>query len=137
MDASDKKILDEDGWVVECDYPFEIRKSQDGETVGFASGEAADIILDSLKGDATASKAPARVQRSAPTGDLKTGVVRKWLGEKGFGFIVPDDGGDDVFVHQSVIEMDGFRQLEEGQKVEFKEGTGRDGKVAAETARPI
>ncbi len=50
---------------------------------------------------------------------MRIGTV-KWFNEsKGFGFITPDDGGADVFVHFSTIQGDGFRTLAEGQKVEF------------------
>lgn len=49
----------------------------------------------------------------------KTGVV-KWFGRlKGYGFIQPDEGGQEVFVHFSAIEGDGYRNLYEGQKVEY------------------
>ena len=58
------------------------------------------------------------------------GEVKKWFEDKGFGFIVPDDGGKDVFVHQSNIQMDGFRNLSEGQKVEFEKGEGKKGPEA-------
>jgi cold shock protein len=52
----------------------------------------------------------------------------KWFNDgKGFGFIVPDEGGGDVFVHHSNIAMEGYRTLEEGQKVEFQVGQGRKG----------
>ncbi|MDA2916587.1 cold-shock protein [Nitrospinae bacterium AH_259_B05_G02_I21] len=51
---------------------------------------------------------------------MKQGNV-KWFNEtKGFGFIVPEDGGDDVFVHYSQISMDGFKTLAEGQPVRFE-----------------
>jgi CspA family cold shock protein len=51
---------------------------------------------------------------------VKQGNV-KWFNEtKGFGFIVPEDGGDDVFVHYSQISMDGFKTLAEGQPVRFE-----------------
>ncbi|MEE9305234.1 MAG: cold-shock protein [bacterium] len=51
---------------------------------------------------------------------MKEGNV-KWFNEtKGFGFIVPEDGGDDVFVHYSQISMDGFKTLAEGQPVRFE-----------------
>ena len=50
---------------------------------------------------------------------MRIGTI-KWFDEaKGFGFIAPEDGGDDVFVHYSCIEGKGFRTLSEGQKVEF------------------
>jgi len=47
------------------------------------------------------------------------GTVKWFNGEKGYGFITPDTGGKDVFVHSSAIEGQGFRSLEEGQRVEF------------------
>jgi CspA family cold shock protein len=51
---------------------------------------------------------------------MKQGSV-KWFNEtKGFGFIAPTDGGDDVFVHYSKIEGDGFKTLKEGQQVQFE-----------------
>lgn len=61
---------------------------------------------------------------------VNTGTV-KWFNEsKGYGFIVPDDGSEEVFVHFSNITGDGFRTLEEGQKVEFEIGQGRKGPEA-------
>lgn len=55
----------------------------------------------------------------------------KWFNEqKGFGFIAPEDGGDDVFVHQSNIETEGYRTLDEGQRVEYEPGQGRKGPEA-------
>ncbi|MEI6809133.1 MAG: cold-shock protein [bacterium] len=61
---------------------------------------------------------------------MATGTV-KWFNEaKGFGFISPDEGGDDLFVHYSSIQMEGFRKLQEGQKVEFETAPGRKGQQA-------
>ena len=61
----------------------------------------------------------------------KTGTV-KWFNEKkGFGFIAPDDGGKDAFVHISAVERAGLGTLREGQKVSFDLEAGRDGKESA------
>ena len=55
----------------------------------------------------------------------------KWFNEKkGYGFISPDGGGEDLFIHQSNIEAEGFRTLLEGQKVEFVAAQGRKGPEA-------
>jgi len=58
------------------------------------------------------------------------GTVKWFNAEKGYGFITVDGTGDDVFVHWSAIQMDGFRALEEGQRVEFEIGEGQKGQQA-------
>jgi CspA family cold shock protein len=58
-----------------------------------------------------------------------TGTVKWFNGEKGFGFIARE-GGDDVFVHFSAIQGDGYRTLEEGQRVQFDVQPGRKGEEA-------
>ena len=56
----------------------------------------------------------------------------KWFNDaKGYGFIEPEDGGKDVFVHFSAIEMEGFRTLGEGQEVKFEVQMGEKGSYAA------
>jgi CspA family cold shock protein len=61
---------------------------------------------------------------------MATGTVKWFNAEKGYGFIAPDDGGADVFVHFSAIEGNGYRQLSEGQTVEFETEQGRKGPQA-------
>ena len=58
---------------------------------------------------------------------MSHGVVKWFSPEKGFGFIVPDDGGKDHFVHFSAIRGSGYRNLEEGQRVEFESEQGSKG----------
>jgi len=61
---------------------------------------------------------------------MARGTVKWFSDRKGYGFITPEDGGDDLFVHHSEIDMDGFRTLQEGQKVEFEAGSGPKGPQA-------
>jgi CspA family cold shock protein len=57
----------------------------------------------------------------------------KWFNEsKGWGFIIPEDGGDDVFVHYSAIQTEGFKTLKEGQKVSYELKMGKNGKYQAD-----
>jgi CspA family cold shock protein len=67
---------------------------------------------------------------------VNTGTV-KWFNErKGYGFIVPDDGSDDLFVHHSEIQSEGRASLEENQKVEYESGEGQKGRPCAVKVRP-
>jgi CspA family cold shock protein len=66
---------------------------------------------------------------------MATGTVKWFNAEKGFGFIAQDDGGDDVFVHFSAIQGDGFRSLDEGQKVEYDVSQGEKGPQAGDVKR--
>ena len=66
---------------------------------------------------------------------MNTGTV-KWFSErKGYGFIVPDDGGNDLFVHHSEIQSEGTTALREGQKVEYETGKGEKGRPCATNVR--
>ena len=61
---------------------------------------------------------------------MASGTVKWFNDEKGFGFITPDGGGDDLFVHHSNIQMGGFKTLKDGQKVEYEPAQGRKGMEA-------
>ena len=61
---------------------------------------------------------------------MSTGTVKWFNSSKGFGFIEPDDGGADLFVHHSEVKTTGYAKLDEGQKVEFEIGQGKKGPCA-------
>jgi len=67
---------------------------------------------------------------------MATGTVKWFNGQKGFGFIQPDDGGNDVFVHISAVEHAGLHSLAEGQKISFEvKVDSKRGKSSAENLR--
>ena len=67
---------------------------------------------------------------------MAEGTVKWFNGEKGYGFITPDEGGDDLFVHYSGISGSGFRSLEESQKVSYEATRGNKG-MQAENVTPV
>jgi len=67
---------------------------------------------------------------------MAEGTVKWFNDTKGYGFIAPDDGTADVFVHHSAIKADGFRSLQENQRVTYTAGQGQKG-PQAEEVRPI
>ena len=67
---------------------------------------------------------------------MSTGTVKSFNDQKGFGFITPEGGGEDLFAHHTAIEMQGFKTLKEGQRVQFEVRKGPKGLQAA-NIRPI
>ena len=62
---------------------------------------------------------------------MATGTVKWFNTTKGYGFIAPDDGGKDVFVHVSAVERAGLKGLNDNQKIEYELQSGRDGRASA------
>ena len=71
-------------------------------------------------------------RRQATENSMTIGTVKWFNTVKGFGFIQPDDGGNDAFVHISAVERAGMSALAEGQRVEYELVRGKNGKMAAE-----
>jgi len=67
--------------------------------------------------------------------NMAQGTVKWFNAEKGFGFITPDGGGPDLFVHHSAIQMSGFKSLDEGQRVNFETGQGQKGPQATNVTK--
>ncbi len=61
---------------------------------------------------------------------MSKGTVKWFSAKKGYGFISPDDGSNDLFVHHSDIQMSGYKSLDEGEKVEYEVGQGQKGPCA-------
>lgn len=68
---------------------------------------------------------------------MTTGVVKFFNTTKGYGFIAPDGGGKDVFVHITALQRSGLQSLAEGQKLSFEVSPGRDGRISADRLKVI
>jgi len=106
-----------------------------------APGAPASIDAESVDAlgdkDKIEEAAPAEAEAGNETGndvvsgEKKTGVVKKWNDDKGYGFIGPDDSSKDVFVHGTTIKQENIRNLVEGEKVEFIVNVEPDGRLKA------
>jgi cold shock protein len=65
---------------------------------------------------------------------MPEGTVKWFNADKGFGFITPAEGGEDLFVHFSAIQSEGYKSLDEGQRVSFNVGQGQKGPQATEVS---
>ena len=68
---------------------------------------------------------------------MTIGVVKFFNTSKGFGFIAPEGGGKDVFVHITALQRSGIQSLAEGQKVSFETAPGRDGRISADRLKVV
>jgi CspA family cold shock protein len=73
---------------------------------------------------------PPGTQHTSRGGNMATGTVKWFSDEKGFGFVTPDEGGKDLFVHHTGIAGSGFKSLSEGARVQFDEEQGDKGPKA-------
>ncbi len=81
-----------------------------------------------------AKQCPAAKEGGAE-GLMARGTVKWFSEEKGYGFVAPDEGGEDLFVHYSAIEGEGYRSLEEGERVSYEPTRGRKGEQAENVRR--
>jgi cold shock protein len=91
---------------------------------------------DDQRGSPGIGKSSRTCIRPTEGADMTQGTVKWFNGEKGFGFIAQDGGGADVFVHFSAIAAEGYRSLDENQRVEFDVTQGPKG-PQAENVRPV
>src|SRR5947209_3874095 len=117
--------------------PVHVRHRYLAGPLGRFASHCAAHVSDSLqirRSETGAKSRPIRrAQPSAKGKFMTTGTVKFYNDQKGFGFIQPDDGGKDVFVHATALERAGIRGLREGQKVTFEAQTdSRSGKIAAD-----
>lgn len=107
---------------------------REGDRVRYASRPGRDgrESAEDLSRLEAADRAPTRHPEPSPGGTVPAETVKWFNTTKGFGFIAPDDGSQDSFVHVSAVERAGFGTLHEGQRVRFELRPGRNGKFSAE-----
>ena len=104
---------------------------RDGQKVTFATRPGRDgrLSAEDLSVSTPTDDGDGRAPHNT---DLQTGTVKWFNTAKGFGFIAPDNGPNDVFVHLRAVERAGLGTLREGQRVRFAPRAGRDGRLSAE-----
>jgi cold shock protein len=90
------------------------------------------ILATLVEGGFSTPREPSR-ERQVP--EMAQGTVKWFSDEKGYGFITPDDGGEDLFVHHTGISGSGFKSLEEGQKVTYEATQGKKGMQAENVSK--
>jgi CspA family cold shock protein len=105
--------------------------------LAFAASFAFDPPISSRLSILIASARCGAASYVLGTTDMQTGTVKFYNGQKGFGFIQPEDGSKDVFVHISALDRAGLGGLVEGQKVNYELETGRDGRTSAANLQTV
>jgi CspA family cold shock protein len=88
-------------------------------------------VVSFKHGPGRSSQTQPGINNQERGGEMATGTVKWFNDAKGYGFITPDDGSEDLFAHFSAINMQGFKTLKEGQKVSFDVVQGPKGKQAS------
>ena len=137
----DRETRESERWLIVEQFPWYAASAPYNTAAVLAlerSWRAAPIgssLLPPASSSSQCSGARQRPSKQIVSNIVTTGTVKWFNSEKGFGFI-SREGGDDVFVHFSAIQGDGYRSLEEGQRVEFDVAPGRKGEEA-QNVRPI
>mgnify|MGYP000580591407 CR=1 FL=1 len=97
----------------------------------FASTTATAIIVGAITAQSQTNPDIVPTSPSSDTGQRDQGTVKWFNVDKGFGFIQPEDGGNDIFVHITAVQEAGLRSLEDNQAVEFELVEGRNGRMSA------
>jgi CspA family cold shock protein len=116
-----------------------LQGSNFGRTIGAASHRAyaAALLLLNSKLDGDSAEGSSKLD-NYPEALMPIGTVKWYNPQKGFGFIQPDDGGKDAFVHVSAVERAGLTDLREGQKISFELVTDkRSGKASADKLKAV